>query len=303
MSVLGLDRRGWWRVLKRAWHRLDEENVSILSAGVAFYGVFAVFPGLAGVVSTYALFADPSVVREHFQALSSLLPQGVTDVIDTQLDSLVGGGKSGLGLGVAGSLMLTVWSARRGSDAVVRAITIAYREQEDRNFFKRTALVYFITLTLVVAVAAALLGLVAVPVAVSLLPVPLLQPALIASIGWVTFVALVMVLVAWLFRTAPPRRSARWQWVSGGSVVTTLLWLAGSVALSWYSSNFDSFNETYGALGAVAILLLWFHLAAFALILGATLNSEIEFELVRDTTVGPDRPAGQRDAYVADHRP
>jgi membrane protein len=109
-----------------------------------------------------------------------------------------------------------------------------------------------------------------------------------------------------LYRYAPDRDAPRWRWVSWGASVATVIWLLGSVAFSVYVSNFADYNKTYGTMGAVIILLLWFNLSSYAVLLGAELNAEMEHQTSRDTTKGLERPLGQRRAYVADtvgHKP
>ena len=265
--------------------------------------MLAIFPALGAVVTAYALVAEPSDVQAHFTQVARVLPQEVSDVFNQQLGLLAARGRTGLGLGVAISVLFGLWSARRGADAVVRAVTVAYREEETRGLIARTARVFGITAALALFVVLALLSLIVIPVLLGALPLPDLAPLMVVGIGWLTFFLATSLLVGWLFRVAPPRRPARWRWVSIGSLITTILWLAGSVGLSFYAAQFGSYNETYGALGAIAVLLLWFQLSAYSLLLGATLNAEIEFEVRSDTTIGPDRPVGERDAYVADNRP
>ena len=103
-----------------------------------------------------------------------------------------------------------------------------------------------------------------------------------------------------LYRFAPSRNEPRWRWVSWGAVLATVLWLVGSALFSWYVANFGSYNETYGSIGAVAVLMMWFWLSALFVLLGAELNAEMEHQTGRDTTRGPERPMGERGAYVAD---
>jgi membrane protein len=104
-----------------------------------------------------------------------------------------------------------------------------------------------------------------------------------------------------LYRYAPSRDEPRWRWVSWGAVLATIFWLIGSGLFSWYVSSFGSYNETYGSLGAVAVLMMWFWLSALIVLLGAELNAEMEHQTERDTTTGSPRPRGERGAYVADH--
>jgi membrane protein len=110
----------------------------------------------------------------------------------------------------------------------------------------------------------------------------------------------VLVALAVVYRFAPDRANPRWRWVSWGAVVALVLWLLGSIGFSWYVDNFGKYNQTYGALAAVIILLLWLFLSAFAVLLGAELDAEIERQTARDTTTGPERPLGERGAEVAD---
>jgi membrane protein len=122
-----------------------------------------------------------------------------------------------------------------------------------------------------------------------------------ASIGrWVFLAALVLVALGVVYRFGPDRANPRWRWVSWGAVVALALWLLGSVGFSWYVDNFGKYNQTYGALAAVIILLLWLFLSAFAVLLGAEFDAETERQTARDTTTGPERPLGERDAEVAD---
>jgi membrane protein len=104
-----------------------------------------------------------------------------------------------------------------------------------------------------------------------------------------------------LYRHAPNRRGAQVPWITPGAVIALVTWAAGSFAFSIYLRNFGSLNEVYGSIGAVIALLLWFYLSAYVVLLGALLNAEIELETACDTTIGEPRPAGQRDAFVADH--
>ena len=116
---------------------------------------------------------------------------------------------------------------------------------------------------------------------------------------WVVLAVLVLVALGLVYRLGPDRANPRWRWVSPGAVVALVLWLLGSVGFSYYVDNFGKYNQTYGALAAVIILLLWLFLSAFAVLLGAEFNAETERQTAADTTTGPERPPGQRGAEVA----
>jgi membrane protein len=112
-----------------------------------------------------------------------------------------------------------------------------------------------------------------------------------------------MTTIAAIYRIGPSRNPAKWRWISWGAAAATLLWLAASALFSLYVTSFGNFNETYGSLGAVIVLMLWLYLTAFFILLGAELDAELEHQTRRDSTVGPDEPRGSRDAFVADHHP
>ena len=106
--------------------------------------------------------------------------------------------------------------------------------------------------------------------------------------------------LAVLYRYAPDRDEPRWAWVSPGALLAAGLWLAGSLLFSLYTANFGKYNETYGSLGVVVVVMLWLFLTAFVVIIGAELNAELERQTARDTTKGPELPMGTRDARSAD---
>ena len=104
-----------------------------------------------------------------------------------------------------------------------------------------------------------------------------------------------------LYRYAPCRRIPRWHWVTPGSLLATVLWIAASALFSWYVGTFATYDATYGPLGTVVGVMMWFYVTVYAVLLGAELNAELELQTVRDSTDGPPRPLGSRGAYVADH--
>jgi len=291
---------GWWDVLRRVFARINEENVGVLAAGSAFYAMLAIFPALGAIVTLYAYVSDPSDVQALFDRVAGILPADVADIFNEQLTSLASREQQRLGLGVLVSVLFAVWSARRGVDALVRAVTVAYREREDRGFIRMNLLTYGLTLGAVMVILTTLTLLVILPTVIEWLPMSQLLTSLARAGSWVVFVIMIMTAIGVLYRLAPPRRPARWRWLSIGASTATLLWVVGSAGFSFYVASFGSYNETYGTLGAIIVLLLWFYLSAYAILLGAMINAELELQTVRDTTVGGPRPFGERGAVVAD---
>ncbi len=177
---------------------------------------------------------------------------------------------------------------------------MAYREEEARTFLRRAwdALVVAVAAGLFMTLAFALIAL--LPIVLSRLHLgPTLQSVL-SFARWPALAMLCIAALSMLYRFAPCRRAAKWRWVSPGAAAATALWLISATGFSFYVSHFPSYNQTLGLLGTIMMLMTWSYLAAFAVLLGAELNAEMERQTSRDTTKGSDRSIGHRGAAVAD---
>jgi membrane protein len=292
--------RGWFAILKRVRAEVKEDNVSLLAAGVAFYAMLAIFPAIIATVTVYGLVADPEQVRSQIGEFAEGLPAGADQLLTDQLTKAVGAGRQALSIGLVVSLLAVLWSASGGVQGLVKGLNLVYDERETRGFLKLRGLSLLLTLgAIVVAVVA--IALVAVfPGFIGGLGLGRIGELAASIARWVVLAVLAMTAFAVVYRFAPDRANPRWRWVSGGAVVALVLWLLGSFGFSWYVDNFGNYNQTYGALAAVIILLLWLFLSAFVVLLGAEFDAETERQTARDTTTGPERPLGERDAEVAD---
>lgn len=298
--------RGWRDILLRVKDETSKDNISMIAAGVAFYLMLAIFPMLAATVSIYGLVADPADVQRNFEAVAGVIPEEARSIMVDQLTAVTSASGGQLGFGVVLSIALTLWSASRGVIAMITALNIAYDEVEKRSFIKLNAIALALTLALIVFMIVTLAVVVGLPVVIGYLNLGETVEWTIRLARWPILAVAIILALAVLYRYAPDRDAPRWRWVSWGAVVATAIWLLGSVAFSVYVSNFADYNKTYGAMGAVIILLLWFNLSSYAVLLGAELNAEMEHQTARDTTKGVERPLGQRRAYVADtvgHKP
>jgi membrane protein len=296
-----IPRPGWRQVLLRVKDEISADNLSIVSAGVAFYGLLAVFPAIAALVMTYGLFADPSDVQNQIAPLKDVVPPDAFQILNDQLSKVASQGAQPLGFGLLLTLGLALWSATAGIKALFAAMNIAYEEKESRGFLKLNAIAIFFTISAILFVVIALAIIAAVPAAIDLIGVEGWPRAALLWLRWVALSLFILVALAILFRYGPSRAVARFRWITPGAVAATILWLVGSVAFSFYVQNFASYNKTFGSLGAVVVLLMWFYLSAFIVCLGAELNAELEYQTARDSTTGRERPIGDRGAYVADH--
>lgn len=301
-SPWAMPAKVWADVVKRSWGQASNDNIGLISAGVAFYTFLALVPLLAAIVLTYGLVARPETVVQHASALASVLPAQVAELVGKMLSNVVetSGEKKGLGLFIA--LAIALWGARNAAGAVIRALNIVYEEDEDRGFVKVNLLALTIT---AVAVVIVLLAIAATTLLAALRDVwP--QSGPVALLAWQSLSYALLALaaaaaIAALYRFGPSRDSARWRWISPGSLFAALAWIFVTLGFGFYVRNFGSYDATYGSLGAVIVLLTWMFLTAYILLFGAELNSELEHHTRVDTTRGPAEPMGQRGAWVADH--
>ena len=293
--------KGWRDIMWRVWAALGHDNVSIVAAGVAFYGMLAVFPAITSFVSIYGLMADPADVQAQFASLKGVIPDEAWKLMNDQLTAVASSSQKGLGLGAAIGLLIALWSGGAGIRAIMTALNIAYHEEEKRSFISFYGTAVLFTLGIVVVGMFSLGVIVVVPVALSLIKLGAITEALIKIAPWLVLAVMITAALGALYRYGASRRAPKTRWVSAGAVLATLLWMLSSILFSFYVANFANYNQTYGSLGAVVILLMWFWISAYIVLLGAELNAEMEHQTAEDTTEGWKKPMGERGAYVADN--
>ena len=300
-TPLEIPPRGWKQVLWRVKDEIGNDNLSIVAAGVAFYALLALFPALTALVMVYGLLSDPGEVTAHLAPLRSLMPEGAFSILDEQLTAMSSRETVTVGIGLIFSLALAIWSSAKGIKSLFMAMNIAYEERESRGFVRLNLIALVFTAGAVLFVLVAI-GLIAgLPAAAAFIDVGGVVETAALWLRWPLIALMAVLALAILYRWGPSRATAKFRWASPGAIVATVLWLAGSVAFSFYVENFGSYNETYGSLGAVVILLMWFFVSAYCVCLGAELNAELEHQTRRDSTTGPAKPTGSRNAFVADH--
>ena len=295
-----IPRRGWWDIAMRVKREMALDNISIIAAGLALYALLAVFPALAAAVSIYGLFASPADIAAHLQQIAGNLPEEAMRILQQQLTELSQRQSDTLSVGVIVGILIALWSARKGMVALIAATNVAYDEEDKRGFFKQLFISSSFTIGAVLGFVAVLLLGVAVPLVLSFLPLGSAAEFVLLAMRWAILWGVVVLGLAVVYRFAPDRHSARWAWITPGSMVAATLWLIGSLLFALYVRNWGSYGETYGALGGVIVLLMWFYLSGYIVILGAEINAEMERQTRHDTTSGPPQPLGERNAYAAD---
>ena len=295
-----IPKPGWRDIFWRTKAELSDDHVSMVAASIAFYGLLAIFPAIAAMISIWGLLFDPQQIAQQIESVSGALPQDAAGIVNDQAQAVAGGAGTGVSLAAVVGILLALYSASKGMQAMIEGLNIVYDEEEERGFVKLTLMTLILTVGLIAMMIVAL-GLIAIlPALLGNLGLGEVFEVLLTYARWPLLLVVALVGLAILYRYAPSRKVPQWQWVSPGAVIATVLWLIGSIAFSIYVRNFGSYNETYGSLGAVVILLMWFWLSAFIVLLGAEVNCEIERQTERDTTTGRPKPRGERGAYAAD---
>jgi membrane protein len=291
--------KGWKDIAKRTLKEVKADQVPLLAAGVAFYTLLALFPAIIAGVSIYGLVADPQTVRDQINQLAQTLSPETATLIGQQVQQVTSSAGGALGLATVLGILTALWSASSGMKALITGVNLAYDETEGRKFVKLRGLSILMTLGAMVLLGVALALIVGFPAVPDSWPTVLQWTA--AILRFVLLAVLLMAGLAALYRYAPDRDKPKWGWASPGSGVATVLWVLASVGFSVYVNAFGNYNKTYGALAGIIILMFWLYLTAFVVLVGAELNAEMELQTAKDTTAGPTRPMGDRDAHAADH--
>lgn len=292
--------RGWLDVGWRAAKRFSDDNVTLVAGGLAMYALLCVFPALAAMVSIYGMFATPGDVIKQMSGFAGVLPPGVWDIFNTELQSIAKTGQSTLTVAAVLGLVVALWSARSAMSSLMTATNIAYREREKRGFIRQTLLSLAFTAGAILGFLLMLTLGVAIPLALASFGAADWTKAAVSVLRVALLWAVMVLGLAVVYRYAPAREHARWRWVTAGSLIAATLWLGASAVFAFYVTNFAGYAKTYGALGGVIVLLMWFFISSIVVVVGAQINAEMERQTVKDTTDLQDAPMGQRGAFAAD---
>jgi membrane protein len=292
--------QGWKDILWRTYEQIGEDRLLAVAAGVVFYGLLAVFPAVTALVSLFGLFASPAAISDQLSLLAGILPQEALDILREQIGHLTAGSGAKLSLGFIFGLAVALWSANAGMKATMDALNVVYEEEEKRSFIKLNLVSLAFTVAAIAALLLALGAVVLLPIALGYLGLQNVTDLLFRLVRWPLLLVLIILGLAVLYRYGPSRREPRWQWISVGSVFAAIAWLIGSALFSWYLSSFANYNATYGSLGAGIGMMMWMWISSIVILFGAQLNSEIEHQTARDSTVRGEKPLGARGAVMAD---
>lgn len=269
----------WKELAKRVWQQINEDDVFGRSAQLSYYFLLALFPLLLFLTALLGYFADAGTELRNnlISYLGTVMPSSATELVQTTVDEIskaAGGGKLSFGL------LAALWAASNGMGAISESLNVAYGVKETRPWWKvrLTSIALTIALAVLIILALSLLfygGDIAEKIAAS----RGLGRFFITTwkiIQWPIVLFFVLLSFSMIYYFAPDLHDQEWKWVTPGSVVGVVLWLLVSFGFRAYLHFFNSYSATYGSLGAVIIMMLWFYLTGAAILIGGEINSEIE---------------------------
>ena len=268
------------KLIFAVWRTASNRNISLISAGVAFYTIFAIFPGMAATIAIWGFFADPIVVRDYLELTRKFIPAEVFTILETELNSLLATTVSTLGWTTAITLSVSLYSVHNGVAAMVSGLNSA---QERARASGPTGLLktLVMTLALIGLGLGALTTIVAVPIMLNFIPAGPQKGLLVLYLPWSMVFLVVLLMLGLFYRWGPNVTGKRPSWITPGSFLAALFWAAASMAFSAYLANFGSYNRIYGSIGAVIALLMWLYISAYIILLGGVVNAERDRMLER----------------------
>lgn len=266
----------WREFFKKLYNRLLETDILGHAAQVAFYFSFAIFPLLYFLVSLMGMVLESSkdLQAELFVFLRQVMPYSVHELIQKTIAEVIensSGGKATLGLAV------TLWSASAGFDAIRNALNSIYGLVEQRYWvrIKLESLAFTLGLSIITGVMLYIVfnGWQFFQSVMSTIGVETTSPWLLSLIQWVTILVVTMLACEVIYNLLPSYGKFRWVWINAGSIAAIVLWIGLTAGFRTYLGYFNSYDRTYGSLGAVIIMMLWLYLTACALMLGGAINA------------------------------
>ncbi|MFD8556519.1 YihY/virulence factor BrkB family protein [Streptosporangium canum] len=290
-SPAELPKRSWWGVLKRTVKEFQEDNLTDWAAALTYYAVLSIFPALLAVISVLGLFGQ-SATQSLVDNLGALAPGPARQTIDTVLQALQSSQRAA-GIAAIIGIAVALWSASSYVGAFMRAANVMYEMPEGRPVWKTLPLRLGITAVLVILMA---IGSVAVVFTGGLAE----QAGKVLGIGetglaiwgvakWPVLVIIVALVLALLYWAAPNVQHPGFRWITPGSMIAVVLWIAASAAFGFYVANFGSYSKTYAALAGVIVFLIWLWITNVAVLLGV----EFDAELARERAIEAGLPADE----------
>lgn len=267
---------GRWRdILMAIKNASSQDRLSLIAAGVSFFGFLSIFPALTALLSVYGLVSDPSEVAHQLGSLQGTLPSSALQLIQRQMSSIAQSTGSSLGVALVASVLVAIYSASKGMGAMVSALNIAFDKSESRGVIKHKALTLLYTLA-AIGFAVIMLGLIGLTAYLQHRVPSAWLDVVIKIVSWAILLTLMTVAVTALYALTPSRSRPSLRQVAPGAILATLMWLIASLSFNFFLTHFKSYNPTYGSITGIVVLMLWFWISAFVILLGAEVNAVLQ---------------------------
>jgi membrane protein len=264
--------KGWRDVLVRVFYGISEDRITTIAGGVTFFVLLALFPGLAGLISLYGLFADSGTIGQHLGSLEGILPEGGLQILRDQLQQLTSQPPQKLGFATVASLAISLWSANGGVKAMFEGLNAVYEEREKRSFINVNLISLALTFGLLAFVIASLPTITILPKLLFFVGLPGVS-LIVGYARWPALLIVAALMIAVIYRFGPSREQPKWRWISPGSIFAAVGWIAASLLFSWYTAHFGSYNKTYGSLGGAVGFMTWIWISTMVILIGAKINA------------------------------
>lgn len=275
----------WKAALFDVWGGIAQDRLSLIAAGIAFFGLLALFPAITALMAIAGLFLTPGDVTAQIQQISAMMPQSAAEIVIDQAQSVAGSDQGGLGLAAALGVLIALYSASAGVSNLIQGLNVCYGARESRNFVKLKAVTMVMTLLMILGFLVALAVILVLPGVLAILHLGAEVEIAVSILRWVLLLCFTVTGIALIYHFGPDRRPARWRWITPGALIACLLWIVASFGFSLYAENFGSYQETFGSLAGVVLLLFWLWISAFIVLLGARINAALESQTRARTQV------------------
>jgi membrane protein len=289
---------GWWPTIKRTAKEFQEDNMTDWAASLTYYGLLSLFPALIAMVSLIGIFGDPTSTTESLtEIITEIGPKSAAETFEGPIKSITeSSGTAGIALilGIAASL----WSASGYTGAFMRASNVIYETPEGRPFWKLRPLQILVTLVMIVLLALLAVSLVLTGPVVEAVANPLGIGQTAVDVWnvakWPVMACVFLLMLAVLYYASPNVKLRGFKWVTPGSLVAIVVWIVASALFAFYVANFGSYDKTYGTLGGLIALLVWFWISNLAILFGHELNAERE----RSLELAEGRPRAEEEIQL-----
>ena len=273
-------RNSRWRLIRqvigRMYNEMVTDQIGLLAAGIAFYALLAIFPAMGSVLALLGIFFTPEEITSPVATATAGMPPSAAQLIVDQANSVVAADSSSLGLAAGIGLFVALYSTARGMRHLVQGLNVAFDRVEGRTFIMRWVAIVILSIFVITGVLLGMGSIAVIPAILKFVPLDLNLQNWISIARWVVLFTISTIGIAVIYRYGPDRRHHRWHWTLPGAVVACLLWVIASAGFSLYAENFASYQQSFGALTGVIVLLTWLWLSAYVILLGAELNAALE---------------------------